>query len=113
MRFISWLIALFITVSLPVFVVFNNETANVVISPFHDAYNVPVYLVGIGGIAIGFLTGGIMVWTNGGKIRHQKRKQAKQIKALNKQLETQHPNNAETPPSDFFPSLPSRAKNSK
>lgn len=65
----------------------NRDTVSVTFSPVHGPIDTPVFLLGLGGLAIGFLIGGIMVWLNGSASRTERRKQRKAIKALEKKLE--------------------------
>lgn len=112
MAFFRTLFGFIIAAALTIFAIANRQDAVLVYSPLHDPLNVPLYLISLIFLAIGFVLGGLVVWMNGAGTRKVKRKQRKTIKALEKELGTLQTKttNADTPPSDFFPALPKSSK---
>lgn len=93
---------------LTAFAIFNRQNVEVSFSPVHEPLSLPLYLVVLGMFAGGFLIGGFIVWVNAGSTRKLTRKQRKQLKALEKELEHIKETDQGTtpPPADFFPALP-------
>lgn len=109
MSFIRGIFGLALAVLVTAFAVFNRETVSLAWSPLHDPQDLPLYAVGLGMMAVGFVLGGVMVWLNQGTVRKTKRKQSKQIKSLEKELESINENiKSGMPASDFFPALPKK-----
>ncbi len=87
MGFLRWLIGLVITIVIASFAAMNTEVVSFTFSPVHDPVSIPVYMVILSTLAFGFLFGGIVVWLNAAPVRKAKRKQKKEIKLLEKELE--------------------------
>ena len=87
MCFIRWIAGFVITVAAAVFAVLNRHDVTVFWNPVaDDSLTVPVYLVVLGFTALGFFLGAAAVWMNMGRLRSERRKQKKEIKALNRQV---------------------------
>ena len=111
MAFLRALLGLFITIAVLLFAASNLHSVEVFYSPFTPAIELPLYLIGLGLMAFGFIAGGIIVWINEGKARKDRRRQRKEIKTLQKELGAVNENSeSKTPPSDFFPALPKSSK---
>ncbi len=111
MSLIRWIIGFLIAVIVTAFAVSNRHMALLYFSPLHPPLEFPLYVIGLGLIAFGFLLGAFTVWLNSASIRRSKRKQSKHIKTLEKALDAVNENGkAHSPPSDFFPALPKNAK---
>lgn len=109
MSLIRTIFGFFLAVILTVFAIFNRQRVEVVFSPVHDSFEVPLYLIALCMLGIGFFVGALAVWLNDGSSRRLKRRQRKTIKTLERELENlKKAEEPETPPSDFFPNLPSR-----
>lgn len=108
MNFIRTIFGFILAITLVAFAVSNRQSAELVYSPVHDTLDVPLYLIALLFMALGFVLGGFAVWINGGKTRRLKRQQRKTIKELEKELKNVENTDAKTttPPSDFFPALP-------
>lgn len=108
MIFVRTLLGFVITALLAVFAVLNRAPVDIVWSPFHPSLSIPLYLICLGLMGAGFFMGGIAVWFSGGKARREKRRQKRQIRKLEKELEIvqEQEGLAETSGSDFFPALP-------
>ena len=114
MNFIRTIFGFILAIALVAFAVSNRQNAELVYSPVHNTLDVPLYLIALLFMALGFVLGGFTVWINSGKTRRLKRQQRKTIRELEKELkkvENTDPKIA-APPSDFFPALPnSKDKN--
>lgn len=101
-----------LAVFLTAFAVLNRQRVEVVFSPVHDSQEVPLYLIALCMLGIGFFAGAAAVWLNGGSLRRVKRRQRRTIKALEREIESlkqaDAPDSPVSPPSDFFPALPPR-----
>jgi uncharacterized integral membrane protein len=87
MKALRWTIGFCFTVLAVAFAVTNRETVSVFWSPFHNAFEGPLYLVVLTLMAIGFLTGGLIVWINTLPVRRNARQLKKRVTALEKELE--------------------------
>ncbi len=103
--------------------ILNRTHVELVWSPVHPAYLIPLYLVILLSISIGFFLGAVMTWVNQAPLRKKNKDNKKTIKALEKKIEelpdpanTNQTDKAEKtslslpapkkPFSDFFPALP-------
>ncbi|MCC6597842.1 MAG: DUF1049 domain-containing protein [Alphaproteobacteria bacterium] len=97
-----------LAIALTVFAILNQQSVSVILSPVHDAVEMPLYLIALYMLGTGFFIGALTVWLNSGSLRRLKRRQRKTIKTLEKELkdikETKPP--SAPPPADFFPALP-------
>lgn len=84
---LAWLLTLPFLIGAITFAVYNGQEIPVIYNPFKDAATLPVYVPVLFAIGIGFIFGAIMTWAAMGRLRTQKREQARKIKILEKQLE--------------------------
>lgn len=97
---LAWLFTLPCLIGAVTFAYYNADSIPVVISPFRDAVQMPAYAPVLAGVAFGFFFGALMTWAAMGRLRKQRREQAKQIKTLEKQLAAvEQPAPVSTPPS--------------
>ncbi|MCB1650473.1 MAG: LapA family protein [Alphaproteobacteria bacterium] len=107
--FIRGLVAFFLVVVLTVFAVANMHSVDVSMTPVHQPFQTPLYLIALGFMAAGFVVGGFFVWLNGSAGRSLGRQQKRQIKVLEKELgrlQEESGGEAFNPSSEFFPALP-------
>lgn len=114
MGIIRGFFAFLITIAVLVFAISNRHTVNVFISPFDQEQHliIPLYLIALGLMGIGFVIGAITVWLNESHLRTDRRKQKKLVRNLEKELKTVNENHQDgsVPPSEFFPSVPAVKK---
>ncbi len=111
MSLIRWIIGFLVAVIVTVFAISNRHAATFYFSPLHSPLEFPLYVIGLGLLAFGFLLGSLTVWLNSAPVRSARRKQKKHIKTLEKALDAINENKEiQSPPSDFFPALPKNAK---
>jgi len=107
MALIRSAIALVIALALAGLIALNRSDINLIFSPLHDPISLPLYAVILMALAGGLAIGALLVWFIQGKHRRTMRKQKKQIKSLESQLDsTQNTLALHDPASELFPSIP-------
>lgn len=109
MAFIRFIIGIVITVAVAGFAVMNPFDVEIVFSPVHQAVTLPFYIIFCGSLFVGFLIGGFLVWLNGASVRRERRKQARDIKLLEKEvarLKDDKYQSSSLPVVDVLPALP-------
>lgn len=104
---LAWLLTLPCLVGAIVFALNNPEPVAVIFNPFKDALLIPVYVPVLTAIAFGFLFGALMTWAAMGRLRAEKKEQAKRIKTLEKEIQLTNagsvaPHNYSLIPSSFL-----------
>lgn len=87
MKLIYWLIAGPLTALAVLFALSNRETVELSIWPLPFTLPAPVYLVALGGLAVGFFAGGIVAWFGAGRIRGRARSAERTVRARDVELE--------------------------
>lgn len=107
-----WVIATFLTVIIVIFAVLNRGTFDIFWSPLQgDAPMVlPVYLVVLGAMALGFMIGALAVWLNYAPLRAEKRRQKREIKGLQKEVGALKEAQFSPPAQELFPALPAQSR---
>jgi uncharacterized integral membrane protein len=113
MGFIRGIFGAILALLLAGFAVYNRTPVTLTYSPIHDPITLPLYLISLGLMAIGFILGGAFVWFTMGTLRKTKREQKKLIKSLEKDLKAVNENGAShiKPSSEFFPALTHKTRN--
>jgi uncharacterized integral membrane protein len=63
--------------------VFNRSAVEFSVYPFVlDALSVPLAIIILGSVLIGFIWGALIVWLNGGKTRSEARRLRREVKSL-------------------------------
>jgi uncharacterized integral membrane protein len=86
MGFIRGIIGLIFAVLFAIFAVANRQSVDIVWHPVLPAVSLPLYIVALGLLAIGFILGGFMAWLKSVPVRVQKTVQSRKIKKLEKEL---------------------------
>ena len=87
MSFLRWIIGFIITVCVAGFAAMNRDSISVIWHPLDaSSLMLPLYIVVLGSMGLGFIFGGAVVWMNGSKVRRDKRKQKKEIRLLEKEI---------------------------
>ncbi len=81
------LVGFIVTGIIVVFAVLNRADVSVFLSPVHDSVTMPIYVVSFVFMASGFVFGMIITWLNMSGVRKEKRRQRKEIKILQKEIE--------------------------
>ena len=85
MRLVYWLVALAIALAVAVFAVNNPESAQVILWPFLTL-EVPLYLVALLPLLLGFFMGALIAWVGGRHWRHEARRRGRRIESLQREL---------------------------
>ena len=115
MSLIRGIFGFVLTAAIALFAIYNRQLVDVSFSPIHAPLSLPLYLIALGLMALGFVLGGAFVWFAQGRVRKTKRQQKKQIKALERELKAINENAPQnlTPSSEFFPALPEPQKRNR
>ncbi len=87
MRLIYWLLAGPLMVVVALFAVSNLDTVAVGLWPLPFKLDVPVYLIALGGLGIGFLAGGFVAWFSGGRARARARAAERAVRRRDIEIE--------------------------
>jgi uncharacterized integral membrane protein len=88
LRRLSWIITLPITVLAVLFALSNSATVEVRMEPLPWAAELPVYLLILGCLLIGFLLGAIVAWFSGSARRRRLRALSAQVRAQADEIAT-------------------------
>lgn len=72
-RFISWIVMVPAAVVVVLFAVNNREVIGVDLWPLPFAASVPLFVIVLGALVIGFLVGATITWLSGGRARRRAR----------------------------------------
>lgn len=112
MAILRWIVGLVVVIVVAVFALLNRGVFNFYWSPFpaDDPVALPVYIIVLGAMAVGFVLGALMVWFNESSARSEKRRQKKEIKILQKEVGVLKEERFSAPAQELFPALPVRGK---
>ncbi|MGH1374759.1 MAG: lipopolysaccharide assembly protein LapA domain-containing protein [Alphaproteobacteria bacterium] len=110
MALLRFVFGFLITVVVATAAVLNRGDVTFTWNPAGDIITLPLYGVTLCAMAVGFILGGVLVWLNMSKLRREKRRQAKEIKLLEREVKKlQNDRFSATPPAtDLFPALPTQ-----
>jgi uncharacterized integral membrane protein len=97
MRFLFRLVMFVIAIVLVVFAVSNRGTIAVGLWPLPDVVELPLYLVILGCLLVGFVAGELAAWASGRHWRREVRRSARRIAALERELDTVRAERAPAP----------------
>jgi uncharacterized integral membrane protein len=97
MRFLFRLAMLVIAVVLIVFAVSNRGTIALGLWPLPDVVELPLYLIVLACLLVGFLAGELAAWLSGRHWRREVRRSARRIAALERELDTVRAERAPVP----------------
>lgn len=87
MSFIRWILALPIIVGAVLFALAHPDTVSVTWNPFEPPVNLPLYFVALIFLGGGFLLGTFVAWLSMSSVRQDRRRQRKEIKKLEKDID--------------------------
>ncbi len=88
MRVLFRLAMLVIAIVLVVFAVSNRGTIALGLWPLPDVVELPLYLIILGCLLIGFVAGEMAAWVSGRHWRREVRRSARRVAVLERELET-------------------------
>lgn len=87
MRLIYWLIAGPLMVVAALFAISNLAVVEIGLWPLPFTVDVPIYLVALAGLAIGFLAGGFVAWFGAGRARARARAAERAVRRRDIEIE--------------------------
>ena len=103
MRFLSWIVLALAAVVLVLFAVSNREAVAIELWPLPDRAELPLYLLVLGTLIVGFVVGEIVAWTNGWRWRREARRSRTRIATLERELESERAQRASGAPVAALP----------
>jgi lipopolysaccharide assembly protein A len=89
MRFLWWVVLAVAALLLILFAVSNRQTVSVGLWPLPDFAQLPLYLVVLGTLLIGFLAGQLVAWLGSLRWRREARRSRQRIATLERELEAE------------------------
>ena len=86
MRRLSWVITIPFTIIVVVFAINNRSPVTVSLWPLPWIAELPLYLVVLGSLLVGFLVGAVIAWLSAGRRRHEARVTAERLRGVNAEL---------------------------
>jgi uncharacterized integral membrane protein len=83
---LCWLVTLPFLIGAIVFALYNKEPVALTLNPFSSSMEISLYVPVLCALALGFVFGAVMTWAAMGRLRHERRQQAKRIRALEEQV---------------------------
>ena len=87
MKLIYWFIAGPLIAVTVLFALSNREFVQLAIWPLPFSVDAPVYLVALGGLAVGFFAGGVVAWFGAGRTRARARAAERSLRGREVELE--------------------------
>jgi uncharacterized integral membrane protein len=87
MRLLWWIVLAAVAVVLILFAVSNRETVAVGLWPLPDLVQLPLYLVLLGALFVGFIAGQLVAWIGGWRWRREARRSRERIAMLEREIE--------------------------
>jgi uncharacterized integral membrane protein len=76
-RLITWLVVVPVALATVLFTLSNQEAVTLALFPLPFTVDAPLYLVGFGGVLLGFLAGAVIAWLSGHRWRRRAREAAR------------------------------------
>src|SRR5258707_13027231 len=86
MRILSWVVLALAALVLILFAVSNRETVSVGLWPLPALVELPLYLVVLGTLVVGFVVGQLITWIAGWRWRREARRSRERIAMLEREL---------------------------
>jgi lipopolysaccharide assembly protein A len=95
MKFLWWIVLALGAVVLILFAVSNRETVSVGLWPLPTLVELPLYLVVLGMLILGFILGELVAWVGGSRWRREARRSRRRITTLERELEAERVQHSE------------------
>jgi uncharacterized integral membrane protein len=86
MKFLSWIITIPVVVFCALFAVGNRQEVVIDLWPTGYVLTTPLWLISLGGAALGFLLGALLFWMLGLGVRLQRHHLSKEVDKLKREL---------------------------
>ena len=107
MALLRWIAGFVIASALIAFALLNRQDITLTFSPLHPPVDIPLYAIIFCAVFTGFLIGAGTVWFGAAPLRRERRRQRKQIRALEETLKDTAAIKPDAAPArEFFPALP-------
>ncbi len=107
---VRFIVGIVTTICVATFAVMNRGDVSITWNPLSDDFSLilPVYIVILVSLALGFILGGCLVWLNSGRLRKERRQQKREIKLLENEVNRLKEDKLQSgmPATDIFPALP-------
>jgi len=99
MKFLWWIVLALAALVLILFAVSNREAVSVGLWPLPVLVELPLYLVLLGTLVVGFFAGEFVAWLRGGRWRREARRSRERVAALERELAVERARPVVTTPS--------------
>ena len=86
MKVLRWIVFALAALVLILFAVSNRQSVTIALWPLPDRAELPLYLLVLGTLLIGFVVGELIAWTGGWRWRREARQSRDRIAALEQEL---------------------------
>lgn len=86
-RIIRWILGVVLTVVFVIFAIANRQDVSVTWHPLWDAIDLPLYLVALIPLLMGFFIGSLIMWLGALPMRFNASRQKRKIEKLQKELD--------------------------
>jgi len=87
MKLVYWFIAAPLLVAVPLFAISNLGIVELSIWPLPFVVHVPIFVVALAGLAVGFFAGGIVAWFGAGRARARARSAERAVRSRDIEIE--------------------------
>jgi putative membrane protein len=98
MKILWWVVLALVALVLIFFAIANRQTVSLGFWPLPSALELPLYLVVLGALVIGFFAGQFVTWIGGWRWRREARRSRERIAMLERELEAERVQRAEATP---------------
>jgi uncharacterized integral membrane protein len=95
MKILWWVVLALVALVLIFFAIANRQTVSLGFWPLPAAVELPLYLVVLGTLVIGFFAGQFVTWVGGWRWRREARRSRERIATLERELEAERVQRAE------------------
>jgi uncharacterized integral membrane protein len=95
MKFLWWIVLALVALVLILFAVSNREPVAIELWPLPDRAELPLYLIVLGTLVIGFFAGQFVTWVGGWRWRREARRSRSRIAMLERELDAERLQRAE------------------
>ncbi len=89
MKFVWWIVLALVAVLLILFAVSNRATVSVGLWPLPETIELPLYLLVLATLIVGFFSGELVAWVGGWRWRREARRSRERIAMLERELEAE------------------------